>query len=674
MTQDNVIDVCDSLEQLEIDYNNWMMLTDNQKDVSNDICMQMHGCNNIEFYEKQKQILSSIQEIQEAVSLMDMDNLTINGFLDKVEKSFLLMSNDPNVVIIPLGENIYQTSYIKRNCDSNIDLLYKKYQELPQNFKNISNGHSLDIWGVTVDDAYAKNKAFMDLVNAEEEPEPVTINSDNVIESCLFNINNILNGKLDRTICENTMDFSDDIPQVVPLLTYTEYSQLFHPNNLLVSDYISIDNPKKYFDTISNLQNVLESDQNINRNEVERDILKLGWFPYKKINGESLKEARDRQIKWYNENMSFNFVDLTKFDVLTETEGIEGDKSRLEPLFLTFTSGEGFIQKVIKKWTKNHYCHAGISLSSKMDKIYSFNAKELNAKKNGGGFVIESLESYSKTNITDFLTMCFFVDKDVKKKIKEELAFYEKNKDATKYNKMNYFNIAFNIPYDTGSEKMQMVCSQFVDYILKLAGIDITNKSSNLVTPANLVNADSNKVNIYVLFEGKIPNYKSKEIDKKISFLVDRLTYEELSATSSDTLQNNKNTDKQLIESVLSYTDNEEVNKLLKEMRDFMKPNYFIDNRDDTEDLKKISESNHRKLMECGHSDIDTITEILEQDRGIATLVDPGTPLYENLFRDFDFFKGVMKESSENNKGYAKYYQSKIDSYNFKYDGKNIFS
>lgn len=672
MTQDNVIDVCDSLEQLEIEYNNWMMLTDNQKDISNDICIQMHGCNNIEFYEKQKQILSSIQE---AVSLMNMDNDILNGFLEKIEKSFIIMSNDPNVVIIPLGENIHQISYIRRNCDSNIDLLYKKYQELPQNFKNISNGHSLDIWGVTVDDAYSKNKAFMDLVNAKEEPEPIIINSDNLIESCLFNIDNILNGKSDRAIYENTMDFTDDIPQVVPLLTYTEYSQLFHPDNLLVSDYITIDNPKKYFDTISNLQNILESNnQNIDRVKIEQDILKLGWFPYKKIDGKSLKEARDRQIKWYNENMSFNFVDLTKFDVLTETEGIEGDKSRLEPLFLTFTSGEGFIQKVIKKWTKNHYCHAGISLSSKMDKIYSFSAKEMNKDKKGGGFVIESLESYSKVNITDFLTMCFFVDKDVKKKIKEELSFYEKNKDATKYNKMNYFNIAFNIPYDTGSEKMQMVCSQFVDYILKLAGIDITNKSSNLVTPANLVNADSNKVNIYVLFEGKIPNYKYKDIDKKVSFLINRLSYEELSASSSDTLLNSQSTDKQLIESVLNYTDNEEVNKLLKEMRDFMRPNYFIGNRDNTEDLKKISESNHRKLMECGHADIDIITEILEQDRGIASLIDSNTTLYENLFKDFNLFKGVMKESSENNKGYAKYYQSKINSYNFKYDGKNIFS
>lgn len=671
MTQDNVIDVCDSLEQLEIEYNNWMMLTDNQKDVSNDICIQMHGCNNIEFYEKQKQILSSIQE---AVSLMNMDNDILNGFLEKIEKSFIIMNNNPNVVIIPLGENIHQISYIRRNCDSNIDLLYKRYQELPQNFKNISNGHSLDIWGVTVDDAYSKNKAFMDLVNAKAEPEPIIINSDNLIESCLFNIDNILNGKSDRAIYENTSDFADDIPQVVPLLTYTEYSQLFHPDNLLVSDYITIDNPKKYFDTISNLQNILESNnQNIDRVKIEQDILKLGWFPYKKIDGKSLKEARDRQIKWYNENMSFNFVDLTKFDVLTETEGIEGDKSRLEPLFLTFTSGEGFIQKVIKKWTKNHYCHAGISLSSKMDKIYSFSAKEMNKDKKGGGFVIESLESYSKVNITDFLTMCFFVDKDVKKKIKEELSFYEKNKDATKYNKMNYFNIAFNIPYDTGSDKMQMVCSQFVDYILKLAGIDITNKSSNLVTPANLVNADSNKLNIYVLFEGKIPNYKYKDIDKKVSFLVNRLSYEELSATSSDTMLNSQSTDKQLIESVLNYTDNEEVNKLLKEMRNFMRPNYFIGNRDNTEDLKKVSESNHRKLMECGHGDIDTITEILEQDRGIASLIDSNTTLYEDLLRDFNLFKGVMKESSGNNKGYAKYYRSKINSYNFKYDGKNIF-
>lgn len=673
MTQDNVLDVCSDLNQLEIDYNNWMMLTDEQKDISNDICMQIHGCNNTEFYEKQKQILTNIQE---ATDLLHEDADLTEEFLEKINKTFILMDNDPNIVIIPLGEDLYQFSYIRRDCKSNVDILYQKYQELPQDFKNMSNGHSLEIWGVTVDEAYARHKAFVDTVNGYISPAmPV---SDNLIESCIENINYILENKDDRVIYKDSMDFSDDIPQVVPLLTYSEYAKLFDISNTLVSDYITIEDPNKYFNAIESLQYQLENDRNIDKAFVEHNILKLGWFPYRKINGESLKEARERQIKWYNENMSFNIVDLTKFDagseMVTEADGIEGDKSRLEPLFLTFTSGEAFIHKVIKKWTKNHYCHAGISLSSKMDKIYSFSAKDLNNSKNKkGGFVIESLESYSKANITDFLTMCFFVDKDVKKKVKEELAFYEKNKDATKYNKMNYFNIAFNIPYDTGSDKMQMVCSQFVDYILKLAGIDITNKSSNLVTPANLVNADSNKINIYVLFEGKIPNYKYKDIDKKISFITDRLNYEELSATSADNLKSIDPAENKLIESLMVYTDNEEINKLLKEMRDFIAPNYFIIGTDKYSDIKKTVEENHRSLMECGHSEIGKITELLNKSREIGAYIDSQIdkaiygPLYETLVTDYNTYCKVVSGDSLDNKCL------KVDGLNFKYDGKNIF-
>ena len=674
MTQDNVLDICDNLNQLEIDYNNWMMLTDDQKRISNDICMQIHGCNNIDFYEKQKKILSYIQE---SAALMSIDSDKFALFKEKVDKSFLLMSNNQNIIIIPLGEDLYANSYINSknmNIKSNIDILYQKFQMLPQDHKNMSNGYSLEIWGCSVEEAYARTKAFISQLNGESD----IIKSDNLYESAMINIDNILSGKEERVEFENSMDFSDDIPQVVPYLTYTEYSQMFDVSNTLVSDYITIGDPKKYYNLIESLQNQL-NETDSDKSVIENNILKLGWFPYKKINGESIKEARERQIKWYNENMSFNIIDLSKVDVITETEGIDGDKSRLEPLFLTFTSGDGFIQKVIKKWTKNHYCHAGISLSSKMDKIYSFSAKEMNKENKSGGFIIESLDSYSALNITDFLTLCFFVDKDVKKKIKDELSFYEKNKDATKYNKMNYFNIAFNIPYDSGSEKMQMVCSQFVDYILKLAGIDITNKSSNLVTPADLVNANPDKINIYVLFEGKIKNYKYKEIDKKISFLKDRLSYFELSATTSDNMRNNTNTTK-VIETVLNTcSDNEEINNILRETRNSIIPNYFTIDTDNYSEIKKSALNNHKNLMECSYADTERITKLLNENRGIASYIESKlndksySDIYSSLYDDFTMYSRMLNESA-NDFGYGKYYKTKVDNYNFIYDGKNIFT
>ena len=310
-------------------------------------------------------------------------------------------------------------------------------------------------------------------------------------------------------------------------------------------------------------------------------------------------------------------------------------------------------------------------MNSKLDKIYTFSAKELNENNREGGFRIESLELYSSLNMNDLLVLCFFVDKDIKKKVKEELSFYEKNQANTKYDKGNYFNIVFNIKKDDDS--MQMVCSQFVDYILKLAGIDITNKASNLVTPGDLSKTDENAINIYALFEGKIPNYKQKEIDKKIKLIKDTVDYDKLCAT---TVENMKSTTKnsKVIESFLEVcTDNEEINNILRQVRNYMSPENNLIEINPTR-IHELCERNHRELMNCAHSDTDNIKVLLYENRGLSLYLqnrDGYEDILNELAVDFEMYKGILdKESAMPNlNGFAKYYADKLDSYKFKYDG-----
>ena len=65
-----------------------------------------------------------------------------------------------------------------------------------------------------------------------------------------------------------------------------------------------------------------------------------------------------------------------------------------------------------------------------------------------------------------------------------------------------------------------MVCSQFVDHVLKTAGIDITNKSSNLVSPKMLSEVDPNSTNIYMMYKGTLEDYKPKNVDKQVKYLL----------------------------------------------------------------------------------------------------------------------------------------------------------
>ena len=686
MTADNVLSVCNSLEQLELDYNAWNLLTDDQKKISNDFCMQKYGMNNIEFYQKQKQRLTILDEAFHFINNGD----EMKSFKDKMDQTRLAVHNDPmNVVIIPLVDV----------DPMSVDTMYHNYLNLPQQFKNLSNGLSLKIWGVTVDDAYKKvkglstdNRADIDLDEVNDD------NPDTFIEASLMNINNILEGKSERVEFNTKYDFTNDIPQIVPLLTYTEYCALFpEKRNMPVTEYINIDEPKKYYAAIEAMQIQLEkAKKKDEEEEFENLILKSGWFPYRKINGDSIKDARERQADWFNNNMQTNIIDLTDTDLgdsdgeatspvsenndlfeVIEMSGIDGDKSRLEPLFITFTSSDNFLGKVIKKWTKSHWSHAGIALQPKLDKIYTFSAKELNENNKQGGFRIESLELYSSLNITDLLVMCFFVDKDIKKKVKEELAFYEKNQANTKYDKLNYFNIAFNIQKD--DESMQMVCSQFVDYILKMAGVDITNKASNLVTPADLSKTDNNAINIYALFEGKIPNYKEKDIKKKIKFIVDTLDYSKLCATTTENMKNTTKTSK-VIECFFNVcTNNEEINEILRQMRLYVNPDSLTLKSYDYTDIKVCCSRNHDELMKCGHADTGKIKVLLYENRGLALYIQPlldkdkeFAKCLEQLNIDFEMYKGILdnkNESLSNLSGFAKYYADQIEKLSFKYDG-----
>ena len=662
MTTDNVIDVCDNINDLEADYEKWSMLTYDQKKISDDICMNIHGVNNTQFYEQQKALLLTIDETAYITEKSD-EALALQ---DKLNQTKIELQNEPMAVIIPVV-------YIN---PIELEFIYDKYKQLTQQYKNISNGISLKIWGITVDDAYEKVKGIA-AINTQDEAEEEEISD--FIENSFININNILENKDERVSCAiKPHDYINDMPQIVPYLNYSEYCNLFKNDKLTVSNYINIEETKKYYDTIERLQLELESASAERKIELEDSILKLGWFPYKKINGDTIKEARERQAKWFNENMQVNIIDISKYnikpsnDILNETEGITGDVNRLQPIFLSFISTNNLIGKLIKGYTKSYWTHAGIALDSKLDKIYTFSAKEMNRKKNGG-FRIESLKLYSDLEINDLLVLCFFVDQDIKKKIIEELKFYEKNQSSTKYDKLNYFNIAFNLKKDSNS--MQMVCSQFVDYILKLAGIDITNKSSNLVTPKDLSNADNNAINIYALFEGKINNYKQKEIDSRIKLLLDTLDYSKLCATTSDNMKNNIQNSK-IIESFLEVcTDNEEINSILREVRSYIAPSSL--NLITDSDIENICEENHKNIMTSSHADIDHIVKLLYENRGLKLYIKNhniknNERIVNVLETDFSMHRNILSNISltgHNFYGFAGYYEQYLNKYNMKYNG-----
>jgi hypothetical protein len=93
------------------------------------------------------------------------------------------------------------------------------------------------------------------------------------------------------------------------------------------------------------------------------------------------------------------------------------------------------------------------------------------------------------------------------------------NKKRTRYGFGNILNILRNkakeYPYP---ENLSLVCSQFVDTILKIANIDITHKSSNLVIPEDLYKLSDNP-KLYKVYEGKAVDYTERKVEKDIKTL-----------------------------------------------------------------------------------------------------------------------------------------------------------
>lgn len=259
-------------------------------------------------------------------------------------------------------------------------------------------------------------------------------------------------------------------------------------------------------------------------NSRKQSILELGWNPEIEFTLENrikasnktkqkLKSLYNKEV--YNLSEFYNECTPSKYIY----EAVETDTDKI-PLFVVLSySGSGF-SKVITKYTNSKFSHSALGLDIGLEKLYSYNLS-------GNGFSLESLERYKKQNSeSDIVVMCTFVKKKDIKKIKSSLDYLIANKDNTRYSVANILGIGLNKDFEFNTT---MICSQFVDRMLKMVNVDYTNKPSGLVTPNDLYINKSKK--IYKIYEGKITDYNPnktatliKKLQKNPNYIVQENT------------------------------------------------------------------------------------------------------------------------------------------------------
>lgn len=618
MDANNVIELKNNIDELEAEMNVWLNLTFDQRKRADATCIELYGCTNIELYNRMKSVLLKNTDIPEdpiqiksvmteAFRGMNADNdisdLSKEMMFNKIQTSLFLQENDRNIVIINDFLSDIEPDYTLKDLYK----MYSRYESLPPNYKGFSNDYSMELWGRAVPEMFDYMKSKLES-GRELDKEVVRIKRSRA-DSALVQYRNEMSENAKENFLELSMkkidcltehkslsgfkvsyesavlesfaeeiDFKPsgyelDIPSVTPFFTYDKFVELTDTADITPFNYVTIDNQKQYYTVIHDLQTKLA---NTGDKSIEEQIIKLGWNPYVKITAESMKYAREKQIEWFNLHEKCKIINLENYttnlsdDVLKED--VFEENSILEPIFIVLVHTGSLFGKAINWFKKSQYSHAGLSLSSTLEQIFTFGIHK-DEKRNDNGLTVESLDDYTdKNGNANLLVLALFVDPQIKTKIEKALQFYINNKEKTKYSFKNIARIILNKTKES-TYSLQMVCSQFVDSILKLCDINLNSKSSNLVAPSDLEKADDG-INMFVLFEGKKLNYDSREIDKKVNALKHQVDYNRLNVYRPELIVGKLK--EYTIEGFNIDCKDEKISAILKEMREYIKPSSSI--------------------------------------------------------------------------------------------------
>ena len=238
--------------------------------------------------------------------------------------------------------------------------------------------------------------------------------------------------------------------------------------------------------------------------------------PEIKYNAENQLKAKDRHERMLQED--YKHVSILNmeplFNVFNESEAIQESKmQKLYPVSIVLVRGDSKFSDAIVKVTKGPYSHSALCLDNDFKRLYSFNMN--NTFNHGGGLSLESINNYPQDNNVAIFT--FFIDKDrydTMNKNVQDLLYDIKN---SRYSIANILTLPFKKVNLNMTDKM--ICSQFVDKMLKLANIDLTGADASKVTPNYLYSMCIGNSKVYKIYEGPVKDFNYNKATKFVDSL-----------------------------------------------------------------------------------------------------------------------------------------------------------
>ena len=308
------------------------------------------------------------------------------------------------------------------------------------------------------------------------------------------------------------------------LIQGTKIPLWFDSYKSMCLDHIFEDYTKEWIDTLdvlySDFDKIKESGDETKIAARKQSILDLGWNPEIPFTRRNRKLAAKRVNKLLDKSSPLNlFVNLNKEvtdeDVVTDTPVNENAKKNThQPVYIVFVQGKApIISNAIKKITNSPYSHSGISFSSKLDAVHSYNMLP------NPGIVKESIEGYKDKSIT---VMAFFAPNQVYNSMKDYVIDFWVNSKKTVYDWGIIFNKVINKNARVVEDKYHQVCSTFVDAVMKSSNV-VMDKTANVPSPAELYNSAKTMPNkIIEVYSGPADKYDADKVEKKMNKLLEQ--------------------------------------------------------------------------------------------------------------------------------------------------------
>jgi hypothetical protein len=179
------------------------------------------------------------------------------------------------------------------------------------------------------------------------------------------------------------------------------------------------------------------------------------------------------------------------------------DDVRNKTVYIVLSQTQTFPSKLIRLYTRKPYAHASLAFDERLEEMYSFARRGIWNPFNAG-FIREYIYEGIFGKFTD-TKCCVYrvnVNEEQYNKIRGTVKEFIENSGSYSYNYIGVIGVAINYPI---TRSKRYFCSQFVAYVMEMAGINTTGKIPALVTPDDIAKCKE----LEPIYVGRLHEYRN---------------------------------------------------------------------------------------------------------------------------------------------------------------------